>query len=571
MAHILDANDIACQRCGQLLDVHESLLDLNASAFDFLQEREAYSRIGVGASATATTTTTTSINSSSSHGQCNYTVESGEQHPLSRHDHSTQNVHINTSHGSEAAALIATEGGGNGSHRLVNMANHNRWLDLPVNAVPQMGRRVVHAPPMLAPSESFVMLTESQFGEPFGLQGSTLMNKAPQIGGTSVQQPTTGRIHPTKPGTDHGQSVNSSANQQNAVKTGHSNGADSSESGSFSHRLKVIDMLTELTNQRAGNNEDSSIDQAIGRLEHPLCQRCTDLTLDIMSRQLAELTSERDRYAEFLARLDKDLPDAAATADLEKELEALKNEEQAYLDSIQEMENQLTVTRDAFQILEKETQELDVLERSRWEEYNEYETKLCQLDAERDSLELALQQASDWMERLQKTNVFNDAFHISHDGPFGTINGFRLGRLSSQPIEWTEINAAWGLTVLLLQTICNKLNFQLKKYKLVPLGSFSRIDMIEDEKTQYELYGSGEFHLGRLLQNRRFDQGEYAEKQDNSLKLPYRIDNDRIGDSCIRLRFSHEDTWTRALKYALTNTKWLLAFSCSSAQRQRAN
>lgn len=41
-------------------------------------------------------------------------------------------------------------------------------------------------------------------------------------------------------------------------------------------------------------------------------------------------------------------------------------------------------------------------------------------------------------------NVANDAFHIWHAGPFGTINGFRLGRLSVEQVEWHEINAALG-------------------------------------------------------------------------------------------------------------------------------
>jgi hypothetical protein len=47
-------------------------------------------------------------------------------------------------------------------------------------------------------------------------------------------------------------------------------------------------------------------------------------------------------------------------------------------------------------------------------------------------------------------NVFNATFHIWHVGHFATINGFRLGRLPSVPVEWTEINAAWGQTALLL-------------------------------------------------------------------------------------------------------------------------
>jgi beclin 1 len=50
---------------------------------------------------------------------------------------------------------------------------------------------------------------------------------------------------------------------------------------------------------------------------------------------------------------------------------------------------------------------------------------------------------------------------IWHDGPFGTISGFRLGRTPECPVEWDEINAAWGQAVLLLHTMAQqcKLNF----------------------------------------------------------------------------------------------------------------
>jgi beclin 1 len=40
-----------------------------------------------------------------------------------------------------------------------------------------------------------------------------------------------------------------------------------------------------------------------------------------------------------------------------------------------------------------------------------------------------------------------------HDGCFGTISGFRLGRTPEHPVEWDEINAAWGQAVLLLFTM----------------------------------------------------------------------------------------------------------------------
>lgn len=61
----------------------------------------------------------------------------------------------------------------------------------------------------------------------------------------------------------------------------------------------------------------------------------------------------------------------------------------------------------------------------------------------------------------QSTNVLNDTFRIWHDGPFGTISGFRLGRTPEHPVDWNEINAAWGQAVLLLHTMAQqcKLNF----------------------------------------------------------------------------------------------------------------
>lgn len=71
-----------------------------------------------------------------------------------------------------------------------------------------------------------------------------------------------------------------------------------------------------------------------------------------------------------------------------------------------------------------------------------------------NSLELA---------KLSRTNVYNDAFCIGHDGVFGTINGLRLGRVPGVTVEWSEINAAWGMTLLLLSTIARKVGYVFDK------------------------------------------------------------------------------------------------------------
>jgi beclin 1 len=91
------------------------------------------------------------------------------------------------------------------------------------------------------------------------------------------------------------------------------------------------------------------------------------------------------------------------------------------------------------------------------------------------------------LDKLKKTNVFNDVFHIWHDGHFGTINNFRLGRLPSVPVQWDEINAAWGQTVLLLHTMALRLGFKFDRYRLVPYGSQSKLERLDDQSKELPL------------------------------------------------------------------------------------
>lgn len=42
------------------------------------------------------------------------------------------------------------------------------------------------------------------------------------------------------------------------------------------------------------------------------------------------------------------------------------------------------------------------------------------------------------LEKLERTNVYNDAFCIGHDGVFGTINGLRFGRVSGVHVSSTR-------------------------------------------------------------------------------------------------------------------------------------
>lgn len=70
-------------------------------------------------------------------------------------------------------------------------------------------------------------------------------------------------------------------------------------------------------------------------------------------------------------------------------------------------------------------------------------------------------------------------------------------------------------------------------YRLVPMGSFSRVEKTAGDKATYELYGSGDLHFGRLLHNRRFDIAmvavldclkqimDWVKSQDASVEFPH--------------------------------------------------
>lgn len=47
-------------------------------------------------------------------------------------------------------------------------------------------------------------------------------------------------------------------------------------------------------------------------------------------------------------------------------------------------------------------------------------------------------------------------------------------------------------------------------YRLCPKGSFSTIEKLSGDRATFELYGSGEWQIGRLLHSRRFDHGMVA-------------------------------------------------------------
>ncbi|KAI8460976.1 autophagy protein Apg6-domain-containing protein [Phakopsora pachyrhizi] len=308
-------------------------------------------------------------------------------------------------------------------------------------------------------------------------------------------------------------------------------------------------------------------------LQHPLCSDCTDILLELMNNQLQAAKSDRDRYAVFERDLNREnilSPDSGSAENckkLEAEIEKLQIKSTEASEKLQAIEFECEKIDAKLVEIEKEEALLDEEEQTFWENYNKYELDLLDSQSQTDSIVSSYQNDYIELEKLMNTSVYKDAFCIGCEAGVGTINGLRLGKLTEVPVEWVEINAAWGHTVLLLQTLCKRMNFTLDGYRLIPMGSFSKIERSKSDKACLELFGSDDFAFTRVLHNRRFDNAmvefleclrqvsEQAVKRGFNSKLPFNIHKDKIGEYSIKLSFSSDEAWTGALRHVLYTLK----------------
>ncbi|KAF4974140.1 hypothetical protein FZEAL_8905 [Fusarium zealandicum] len=327
-------------------------------------------------------------------------------------------------------------------------------------------------------------------------------------------------------------------------------------------------------------------------IDHPICAECTEMLVQGLQKKLDIASRERDSYVRHLKEAKASQP---SEDDIKAQEEALQKAERDRSDAMEELKK-LEADKDALDeelvALEEESRELDKEEEAFWRERNGFATKMAEFQSERDSINAKYSSDSQLLEKLQRSNVYNDTFCISHDGSFATINGLRLGRLSNKPVDWPEINAAWGHALLLLVTVADKLGYRFDGYDPQPMGSTSKIIRFETpspsssrlggrtvnappKKHVLELYSSGDMPLGLTFMHRRFDTamvgflelvrqlGAFVHRQTEAsgtpLSLPYKIDGDKIGDVSIKLGIAQDDGWTKACKLTLTCCKFLLA------------
>ncbi|KAG6004735.1 Vacuolar protein-sorting-associated protein 30 [Claviceps maximensis] len=339
-------------------------------------------------------------------------------------------------------------------------------------------------------------------------------------------------------------------------------------------------------------------------IDHPICVECTDLLVDGLQKKLEESTRERDAYVKHLRQVKTERPRADEIKARQDALKRAEKDRAVAMEELKKLETEKDTLDEEILALEEESRQLDKEEELFWRERNAFATKMAEFQAERDSINAKYNHDSQLLEKLQRSNVYNDTFCISHDGSFATINGLRLGRLSNKPVDWPEINAAWGHALLLLVTVADKLDYKFDGYDPQPMGSTSKIVRFDipspsssrlgsrqtmqapPKKHVLELYSSGDMPLGLTFMHRKFDNAMVAflelvrqlgahvqrqtERSVNVLSLPYRIEGDKIGDVSIKLGIAQDDGWTKACKLTLTCCKFLLAYASNTGSTARS-
>jgi len=364
----------------------------------------------------------------------------------------------------------------------------------------------------------------------------------------------------------------------------------------LNHVKELLDSFEDLVDVSEAKAKGLGDDFAAGGEEKYLCGECALLLQEQMERMISECELDCQAYQLALSKMEKESREEKATApgspaaspsksaassnnltdeQFEREIAKCKEEERKENQKIAKLEQQLKELNKEREGLDQQAEELDKLEEHYWRQFNHYKLELDAYGEEKRALVNKIEGACAQLELLKRTNIYNDVFHIWHDGPFGTINSFRMGKTNKIQVEWDEINAAWGQAVLLLHTMASTCDeFEFSQNKLIPMGSYPKVS---DGKNTYELYGPVTQFLRanydkamcvflQCLHEFSIYAKEYdiAHQTKPHFQLPYKIEGDKICGHTIRLRFNVSDKWTKALKYLLANLKVTLVWLTSS-------
>ncbi|KAI1733198.1 autophagy protein apg6 domain-containing protein [Ditylenchus destructor] len=346
--------------------------------------------------------------------------------------------------------------------------------------------------------------------------------------------------------------------------------------------------LLDISLFESGGNLLELICKSNSPLQMPMCKKCSVTISADLSRQLSDLENECVSYKAALDNLVTKKAESGFDSDIAKRrLETLQAEENELIEQLAALENE---EKSLAQELDNKLEERKSVTESDAQLYKRLRDNhriLIEQSEEQRSLKAQLKFVNEQVQRLIRTNVLDMTFFIWKDGEYGTINGFRLGRLRHELVDWHEINAAFGQVAFLLLVIAEKMGMKFTDYEIFPCGSYSFIRAHRpDGKTEdLPLYGSGGW---RPFGQPALDQAivaycECFSQVEARLKakfpsatqiLPYRMLKDKIIDKdsqyLVKMQLNSEERWTKAMKCLLLNLKRVVGILANTRPIQTA-
>ena len=255
--------------------------------------------------------------------------------------------------------------------------------------------------------------------------------------------------------------------------------------------------------------------------------------------------------------------------DLDAKIKSIK-------DQVEQRNMEVAKIKGRRKLLGEKMQQAILLNEEMDRELNRLEMEVFSAREEEQAIDYEHSRLSEQLHRFMQINVLNDAYYIWFTGPFATINGFRVGKLSNFPqVDWPEINAGLGQAALVVSSIAIKAKYEFKNYSISPMGSFAKIIKLEDRRQIYNLYTDGSFSLFASTK-KNFnvaligllscveELGQHIMGLDPTLTLPYEIETTGTDGSINGLSICYggdEEQWTKSLKFLLTCIKWIIAWS----------
>ncbi|KAF4044154.1 Apg6 BARA domain [Phytophthora infestans] len=300
----------------------------------------------------------------------------------------------------------------------------------------------------------------------------------------------------------------------------------------------------------------------------PVCKECMDGMVTMIDGQAERARYEKRCFTSYLHNTTNTTIHSEDIEHIDDKIRFYENELNALEESLELMESEREAIAQQQEAMHEEEKALIYEEAGLWGQFNGLQLQETVFQEIRDAGTAQIDAMERKVASAKHLNILTDMFVIGYDGAFGTINQFRMGQSAGSTLEWNEINAAFGECALLLQTLANMIGLEFPDFRIVPLGSFSKVIRTSNLRMEYSLHGSdqqnfAESHfnlglgawitcLGQLM--------AFVRARDPSIRLPYKVAKHSIGGYSVLFLKNKQKEWTKALKYALTNLKWLLTW-----------